>query len=106
MEVDDDELEEGLSDPASILQQCCIFCVKNGFAKCEKTGVQGACAMCGLGKVRCSLKDQVNEYWKSISKIGRRSQSRSLSRAPSEQKTPHVCFSKISVFLYTHIEYL
>jgi len=29
MKVDDDELEEDLSDPASILQQHCMFCVKN-----------------------------------------------------------------------------
>ena len=73
MEVDNNELEEDSSDPASILQQCCMFCMKNGFVKCEKTGAQGACAKCALGKVRCSLKDQVNKYWKSISKIGRRS---------------------------------
>jgi len=84
MEVDDNELEEDLSDPASILQQHCMFCLKNGFAKCKKTGAQGTCAKCGLEKVRCSLKDQVNEYWKSIGKIGWRSQSRSLSRASSE----------------------
>jgi len=68
--------------------------------------VQDTCVKCGLEKVRCSLKNQVNEYWKSISKIGSQSQLRSLSRALSERKMPHVCFSKISVFLYAHIEYL
>lgn len=76
------------SDPASVLTEQCTVCIANGFAVCEKTGAHGACSVCVQGKVKCSLKDRVNEYWKSIGKIGRRSRSRSMSRAPSERKTP------------------
>jgi len=62
MEVDDDELEEDSSDPASILQQCCMFCIKNGFVKCEKTGAQGTCAKWGGGvSRRVSPEHRVNK---------------------------------------------
>jgi hypothetical protein len=83
-----DKMEVDPSDPASVLTEQCTICIAYGFSACEKTGAKGACSVCAEWKVKCSLKDRVNEYWKSIGKLGRRSRSRSMSRAPSERKTP------------------
>ena len=87
-------------DPVSVLTEQCTFCITNGFPDCEKTRKQGACSACMTGKVKCSMKDRVNEYWKSTGKIRGTSQLRSMSHGPSERKTPYMNFHIISFYIY------
>jgi hypothetical protein len=93
---DESSAEDGMEvdgpPTASVMTEKCSVCIASGEPVCEKTGAQGACSTCAEGKKRCSLKDRVNAYWKSIGKIGNRSRSRSKSRAPSERKTPRMYF--------------
>jgi hypothetical protein len=97
-------MEIDSADPASVLTEQCLVCIANAYPVCEKTGAQGACSACVQGKVKCSLKDRVNDYWRSIGKIGRRSRSRSRSRAPSERPTPSKHLQGFHWFLQAHVK--
>jgi hypothetical protein len=100
----EDEIEVDDSPDSRCIEERCTVCIRNRYPVCLKTGAQGTCSTCVIGKKRCSLRERVNAYWKSIGKIGRRSLSRSRSRAPSERKRSRRHFFTYVVLPDAHVQ--